>query len=283
MENNEFSAIMCLNNSRFSCSKDMARNKMIWKSEYSETQNDIQVECYSVPENECLDYFSNRVSTKVTEADGTEQLREYLSSLQATGFDSNTLLSQLEVSHLPKDWEVGECFAESVLEDNHDAMFPWSVAWDKRTTNASLPGADIVGFQDKVAPRFIFGQVKSSSEKRVPPQVVNSGSGCLKEQMRDLQHKKGARQQLIQWILPRVKGTFWEKAFSEALAKYADKNYLLVGLLVSGGRNVNEKDLTVICAEIKHTAGDGEIMLFGYYLPLDKSKWVIMIQGGIKK
>jgi hypothetical protein len=253
---------------------------MIWNIEYSDTHNNIQVEGYSASENECRNYFSNRVSGKIMEVDGAEQLREYLSELQTTGFDSSMLFSQIETSYLLKDWEVGECFAETVLEDFHGAMFPWQTAWDKRTSNASLPGADIVGLQDKNAPRFIFGQVKSSSEMRVPPQIVNSGKDCLKEQISSLRHKKNERQQLIQWLLPRVKGTDWEEAFCGALDEYADNNYLLAGLLISGGRLANEKDLTGICEEINHSVGDGDIKLLGYYLPQNKSEWVSMAKGG---
>jgi hypothetical protein len=142
-----------------------------------------------------------------------------------------------------------------------------------------LPGADIVGIHNKAAPRFIFGQVKSSSEDRVPPQVINSGSDCLKKQMHCLRHNVAERQQLVQWLLLRMRGTAWENAFNEALVKYAKKDYYLVGLLISGGRKVNSDDLTCICSDIQHTTDDGEVALFGYYLPFDKKDWGEMLQN----
>ena len=150
-----------------------------WIKQYSETVDNILVSGFSAEEADCRQYFTSRISAKVSSADGTEQLREHLAELKTTGFDSDKLFSQIEESPPVKDWEVGEIFAETVLEDEHDAMFPWETGWDKRVSLASLPGADIVGLQNKKAPRFIFGQVKSFSEKRVPPQVVNTANDCL--------------------------------------------------------------------------------------------------------
>jgi len=158
-------------------------------------------------------------------------------------------------------------------------MFPWETGWDKRTLRASLPGADIVGFQRKAAPRFIFGQVKSSSENRVPPQIVSSGDDCLKAQMYRLDHNDIERMPLIQWLLLRVKGTAWEATFKEALEKYAQKDYFLVGMLISGGRAVNAKDMTSICKDIQHDKTTGELSLFSYYIPYDKESWVDLVHG----
>jgi hypothetical protein len=250
-----------------------------WIEQYRETVSNIQASGFSAEEADCRKYFSSRISVKIAEADGVEQLRECLAEMKTTGFDTDELLSQIEAAPQSKDWEVGETVAETILEDEHDAMFPWATSWDQRTPRASLPGADIVGFQNKAAPRFIFGQVKSSSEKRIPPQVVHSSDDCLKEQMHVLQHKKSERQQLIQWLLLRVKGTPWESAFKEALGHYANKDYLLVGILISGGRSADAKDLTGICAAIQHNADDGELALLGYYLPFDKKDWVALTQG----
>lgn len=253
---------------------------MKWKTEYQKTQDTIEVKGYSVLEADCSTYFFNQVSSKIAEADGAELLRSYLSELETTGFDSGMLLKQTkDLVPAVKDWEIGEAIAETALESEHEAMFPWETGWDKRTPKASLPGADIVGFQNKTVPRFIFGQVKSSSERRVPPQIVNSGDDCMREQMYRLDHTEVERMQLIQWLLPRVKGTDWENAFNEALEKYSQKDYFLVGVLVSGGRDVNSADLTGICAGIQHNTSNGDMTLFGYYLPFDKSEWVGMLQN----
>ena len=252
---------------------------MIWKLEYKETYENIQVEGFSTSGENCKAYLANRVSSKITEADSSEQLRSHLAELETTGFNSGELFAQTIDSQLHvKDWEIGEAIAETVLEDEHEAMFPWETGWDKRTLKANLPGADIVGFQHKKAPRFIFGQVKSSSETRVPPQIINSSNDCLKNQMHHLLHKPSERMQLIAWLLLRVKGTDWMSAFKEALENYAQKDYCIVGVLVSGGRTANPKDLTGICTDIQHTNKECDMSLLGYYLPLDKEEWHRLLQ-----
>jgi len=251
---------------------------MIWKSEYKETLDDIHVEGYSVAEADCRAFFSSKVASKIVEADCAEQLRTHLEELETTGFDSSALITEMSKSTVQvKDWEIGEAIAEVVLAEEHDAIFPWETGWDKRTPRASLPGADIVGFQNKTAPRFMFGQVKSSSENRLPPQVVNSGKDCLRNQMHTLKHECAERIQLIQWLLVRAKGSAWENSFNEALERYVQEDYYLVGILISGGRAANAKDLTGICKGINHTKDSGEISLFGYYLPFDMKSWVSMV------
>ncbi|MDR1915848.1 MAG: hypothetical protein LBQ58_04650 [Synergistaceae bacterium] len=246
---------------------------MTWKIEYTKTKDNIYVGGYSSTDAYCRMYFSSRVSSKIAESDGTEHLKAHLTEMLNTGFDTSTLLLQVSESPQIKDWEVGEAFAEVVLEDEHEVMFPWETGWDKRSSKASLPGPDILGLQSKKKPRFVFGQVKSSSEKHVPPQVVNSGRDCLREQMRQLCHSFADRQQLLEWLLLRMKGTEWEPVFNEALRRYANKDYWLSGILVSGGRSANEKDLSSICVGIGHEADDGEISLLAYYLPFERSEW----------
>ena len=254
---------------------------MIWNLEYKESQSNIEVEGYSILAVECRAFMANQVSTKLIESDSAEQLRTHLTELEATGFDSSGLLTQMtEAAWQVKDWEVGEAIATTILEDEHGAMFPWETGWDKRNTKASLPGADIVGFQNKSEPRFIFGQVKSSSESRVPPQVINSSNDCLSCQMCRLAHVSTERIQLIQWLLLRVKGTSWESAFNEALERYTKDNFLLIGMLISGGRDAKPRDLTSICADIQCEERIGEISLLGYYLPFRKDSWASLVHVG---
>jgi len=253
---------------------------MNWIEQFSSINCNVHVAGFiTASEEECRQYFVDRVSAKLTESDGTEELRQHLVELETTGFDLSELLGQLESSPRAKDWEIGEAFAEIVLEDNHEAMFPWPTGFDKRTRRASLPGPDLVGLQCHAAPRFVFGQVKSSSEDRVPPQVVNSTTDCLRNQMSHLRHHSEKRQQLISWLLLRMRGTEWEDAFNEALQHYSNGDMWLVGVLVSGKRDPNERDLVNICADIKHQPGIAEIRLLGFYLPFHKDEWAHIIYG----
>lgn len=253
---------------------------MNWKLQFQSESSHIQVSGFiAASEEDCRQYFMQRVSAKIAESDGTEELRQHLIELETTGFDLGGLLGQIESSHRAKDWEIGEAFAEIALEDEHEAMFPWPTGFDKRTRKASLPGPDLVGLQRHAAPRFVFGQVKSSSEDRVPPQVVNSTEDCLCNQMSHLRHRSADRQQLVSWLLVRMRSTEWENAFNEALQRYSEGEMWLVGVLVSGKRAPVEADLTNICAEIDHQPGAAEVRLLGFYLPFHKDEWVDIIYG----
>lgn len=251
-----------------------------WKLQFQSTSCHIQVSGFiAASEEECRQYFVRRVSAKLAESDGTEELRQHLIELETTGFDLGGLLRQVENSPRAKDWEIGEAFAETALEDGYEAMFPWPTGFDKRTRKASLPGPDLVGLQRHAAPRFVFGQVKSSSENRVPPQVVNSTEDCLRNQMIQLRHRPTDRQTLVSWLLVRMRGTNWEDAFNEALKRYSKGDLWLVGVLVSGSRDPVETDLTNICAGIDHEPGKAEVHLLGFYLPFHKDEWVDVIYG----
>ncbi len=254
---------------------------MRWQSRYELENDHIQVAGFvAASEEECRQYIAQRVSAKLAEADGTEELRGHLIDLKTTGFDLGGLAGQVESAPRVRNWEIGEAFAELVLEDEHEAMFPWPTGFDKRTRKASLPGPDLVGLQRHSAPRFVFGQVKSSSEQRLPPKVVNLNDDCLRNQMRQLRHGLADQHQLIGWLLVRMRGTEWERAFNEALERYADGDLWLVGLLVSGGRDPDPRDLSGICAGIGHEPGRSEMRLFGFYLPFQKHEWVDITYGG---
>lgn len=139
---------------------------MTWQKQFHTEHSNIQVLDYlAASEVACRRYFRERVSAKLAESDGAEELRSHLVELGTTGFDLGELAQQVESSPRVKDWEIGEAFAEVVLQDEHEAMFPWPTGFDKRTPKASLPGPDLVGLYRHAAPRFIFGQVKSSSEQ----------------------------------------------------------------------------------------------------------------------
>ena len=251
-----------------------------WNLAFHSENCHIQVYGFvATSEEACREYFQRRVSAKLAESDGAEELRQHLIELETTGFDLSVLLGQVESSPRAKDWEIGEAFAEIALEDGHEAMFPWPTGFDKRTRKASLPGPDLVGLQRNAAPRFVFGQVKSSSESRVPPQVVNSTHDCLRNQMIQLRHRPADRQQLISWLLVRMRGTDWEAAFNEALNRYSEGDLWLVGVLVSGRRDPVEADLTNICDGIKHQPGEAEVQLLGFYLPFHKDEWIDIIYG----
>jgi hypothetical protein len=251
---------------------------MKWQIQYKAEKARVRIAGFLAPsEAECREYFALRVSARLAESDNTEALRENLVELESTGFNVIALREQISHPPSPKDWEIGEAFAEVALADGHEAVFPWPTGFDKRTPRSSLPGPDLVGLQRRDATRFVFGQVKSSSEQRVPPQVICSGKDCLRNQMRRLLFQPADRAQLIGWLLVRMRGTNWESEFNEALQRYAAGDLWLVGVLVSGGRPPVEGDLIDICEGIGCQTVSPDVQLLGFYVPFHKDEWVRLV------
>jgi hypothetical protein len=254
---------------------------MKWQIQYETERAHVRVAGFIVTsEAECREYFARRVAARLAENDNTEALREHLVELDATGFSLGALADQIANPPAARDWEIGEALAEVALRDGHEAMFPWPTGSDKRTPKASLPGPDLVGLQRHDAPRFVFGQVKSTSEQRVPPQVVCSTDDCLRNQMRRLLYQPANREQLIGWLLVRMRDTAWEAAFNEALQRYADGDLWLVGVLVSGNRPPAAADLVNICEGIGCQMATPDVQLLGFYLPFHKDDWAGLVAAG---
>ena len=252
-----------------------------WIQKYS--QNDGQINlagwCFE-SEDECETYLAERVKAKILQSDSTTVLQEYLVEMTDTGFNTSTLQTQIERPPKAKDWEIGEAFAEVMLEDKFEAFFPWPTSWDKRTPKASLPGPDMPGFHRKSDPIFLFGEVKSSSEVRVPPQVVNSGDDCLCKQVNRLLSSETHRQQLIGWLLVRAKdSTRWKPIFDNAMERYAAGEACICGVLVSGGREPTLEDLSLLQDAVTASAGTYNMMFLAFYLPFEKLKWVELVYG----
>jgi hypothetical protein len=75
-----------------------------------------------------------------------------------------------ENQKVPEEWRVGEALAEAYLVAHRTCKFPWPDGRDARKAGSSLPGADLVGFQQHGGTdRFAFGEVKTSGEIRYPP------------------------------------------------------------------------------------------------------------------
>lgn len=111
--------------------------------------------------------------------------------------------------------------------------FPWNMERDKRNPSSSLPGADLVGFIGKgTACRFVFGEVKSSSEKLYPPQIMSGRNNHLGHQLDNLASDLTAICQLLLWLLPRVKGNKYEEQYNQAAVSFfnsGNKNIALLG------------------------------------------------------
>jgi hypothetical protein len=197
--------------------------------------------------------------------------RSLLESVPNTEFDSAEVKRILEDVRKPENWRVGEAIAESYLVHHRDCTFPWPDGRDERKSGSSLPGADLVGFEhDGGTDRFVFGEVKTSSDHAYPPGAMYGRTG-LKQQLEDLRDNVRLRDDLVMYLFHRAKNASWKSRFICAYTRYNsnNKDVKLFGLLV---RDVqpHKDDLNIrVIKLIKGCLSPMAIELLAIYLPVD--------------
>jgi hypothetical protein len=174
-------------------------------------------------------FLSKDVAARLHDAEGAEDFETHLRGLASTDFARDGLAAIL-AADIPeeRDWAVGEAIAEAHLQQAHNLVWPWNMERDKRTPRASLPGADLVGFQVQGnAVRLALGEVKTSRDPNAPPNVMN-GRGGMKHQIDELAHRLVAR--LLRWLQPRCKGTKHQASFDAAVTLLLESDNCAVAL-----------------------------------------------------
>jgi hypothetical protein len=215
--------------------------------EYEREDQQVTWQGVSFSEEDGFDAFiTDDVASRLHDEEGAQELETHLRSLATTGFARENL-SQILESEIPeiRDWAVGEAMAEAYLMRQYDVTWPWNMERDKRTPKASLPGADLVGFEtDSENVRLVLGEVKTSSEEKFPPGVMNGRSG-MKHQIDKLAANLSIIYQLIKWLWPRCKGNTHETSFNKAVGFFirsGNKAIALFGILIRD-TEPNELDL----------------------------------------
>lgn len=210
---------------------------MTWQAAYQSGQDCVSWQGHCAQDGDAFDAFlQGPVAARLHDAAGHAALTEHLRGLSLTGMGQEAL-EEVLAAEVPetRDWAAGEALAEAVLEAQHDVVLPWNTERDKRNPFASLPGADIVGFQrDGESHRLALGEVKCSSEIQSPPQVMSGRSG-MTHQLDTLATNLATLCQLLKWLLPRVKGTEHEAAFNNACTRYFNsgkRDLVLFGVLI---------------------------------------------------
>ncbi len=156
---------------------------------------------------------------------------------------------------------------------------------DARNPKGNKTGADLVGFIEIDGDvLFLFGEVKTSSEHKSPPQVMTNPSG-IEKQLKDLYYDSQKRLILISYIRNKIRlsaSSNFEQDFKNAIKSYYRRNsqkYLLYGVLVRDTKP-NEKDVESsfdkLKVEILEPTG---LKLLAVYLPISKEKWLNIING----
>jgi hypothetical protein len=184
--------------------------------------------CYTAEELDSVLHGS--VGALARDDAGVERLTDFLAGVTDTEFKSDALREVFDSRPQLEDWRVGEVIAEAYLADHRRCFFPWTTARDLRNAKASLPGSDLVGFQEtnEVANphRFVFGEVKTSNDSAVPPNVMYGRHG-LKLQLEELRDSKPTRQTLFLYLGWRaLAGAPWAALYRHAAARYlADSTF----------------------------------------------------------
>ncbi|WP_205900895.1 hypothetical protein [Pseudomonas viridiflava] len=191
----------------------------------------------SIVDNDVFGAFLKaEVAARLQDEDGTADFTHHLSSLASTGFAQDSLQAILGARQgEERAWAIGEALAEAWLTKEHNVIWPWNMERDKRTPRASLPGADLVGFQiDGGKTRLVLGEVKSSSEISTPPNVMTGRKG-MTQQLENLVSDLGLLHTLLRWLQPRCKGSNAEPHFNAAiksLLESGNREMVLFGVLV---------------------------------------------------
>lgn len=210
---------------------------------------DRQVDWYgvSMADGDAFDTFMTRdAASRLNDTEGSAAFEAHLRGLANTGF-ARASLDAILAAQTPeeRDWAVGEAVAEAYLSREHQITWPWNMQRDKRHPNASLPGADLVGFQINGGDvRLALGEVKTSTDADTPPGVMN-GRGGMIHQIDTLANNLSLIHQLLRWMLPRCKGTEHEPSFNTAIGLFlnsGNKAVALFGVLVRDTQS-NELDL----------------------------------------
>lgn len=205
---------------------------------YEDREQEVCWQGYNLLDNDAFNSFmTENVAVRLNDEKGFSEFKSHLQSLSLTGFGKSSLAAVLEAS-IPeeRDWSVSEALAEAWLNERYKVIWPWNMERDKRNANASLPGADLIGFLVKGTEyRLLLGEVKSSTEKKYPPQVMSGRSGHMGHQIDNLANNLGTISQILKWLFPRCKGTEFEPVCKASLTLYfnsGNKAVSLFGVLI---------------------------------------------------
>ena len=200
---------------------------------------------------------------------GSAIVREILGHLGETKFATDQIAERVTSQSPSPSWRVGEAIAEVYLTDWRNCLFPWPMSRDARRSGASLPGADLVGLTTgKTGERFVFGEIKTSSQATYPPGVMYGSSG-LRQQLEDLQDSVSIREVLVRYLAVRSEHAPWRDRFLGAVSHYlADRSDVrLYGVLI---RDVPPDSLDLhasVSSLANNCSGTMQVELLSIYLP----------------
>jgi len=198
--------------------------------------------------------------------------------MATTGMATQFVENLLRAVPGEKSWAVGDALAECILanDETREICWPWNFVRDRRTPRASLPGADLVGFCKEGGSVFLlFGEVKASSDKSTPPNVMN-GSGGLAWQLKGEATRLDIQHALLIWLRTRCYSDKHRELYRAAIDRYVEslgKDILLVGILLRDTAP-NELDVAARARDLADNLGSPtRIEIAAWYLPIPIKDW----------
>lgn len=240
----------------------------------------------SVTETECLEHLQGPVKDNLIDREEREDTLEKLRALQFdTGFRASEQLL-IDIQTLESDeideriFRVGEAYAEIILEEHFSCRFHWNELRDARNPKGNKTGADLVGFIEIDREiLFLFGEVKTSSEDRRPPQVMTYSDG-IEKQLLDLYNNPSKRLILISYLKNKAKLFPDDHQFkidlNEGIKSYYSEHnkYQLIGVLVRDIES-NERDILPSYDRLKRDIlGPIGLKLLALYVPINSNDWL---------
>ena len=252
---------------------------------YRDTQGQVEWHGLHWEDEDAFDAFLvGGVADRLNDADGSDDFETHVRALASTGFARESF-DALAAAAIPeeRDWAIGEAIAEAHLQETRDVTWPWNMERDKRTPRASLPGADLVGFQSRDGEvRLALGEVKTSSDPNAPPNVMN-GRGGMTHQLEALASDLALIGQLLKWLQPRCKGTEHQLSFDSAvslLLSSGNRALVLFGVLIRDTAP-DERDLRSRARRLAVSLQDPtSCHLVALYLPCQIADLPARLPGG---
>jgi hypothetical protein len=244
----------------------------------------------SFNEDETRLVLTGKVKDNLLDKPQRSNMLNHLETLkQDTGFEkSETLLQDIKALQNQtvdvQDFRIGEASAEVILGEHFNCRFYWNELRDARNPKGNKTGADLVGFieiENEVL--FLFGEVKTSSEEKHPPQVMTNPDG-IEKQLKDLYQDPEKRRILISYLQNKISisdNNFFQDDFNNAIKNYYKPTgtYVLYGVLIRDTHPEEDdvkKSYEKIKTEILEPCG---LNLLAIYIPFKKEDWLNIING----
>ncbi len=224
---------------------------------YQKDNNRFSINGYSFTDND-IENSAQIVADICFDNSGKNKFESFMNTLSDTGFSPPKTQSLT-----PKDWQVGEGFAEAYITAHASCSFPWSNNRDLKNPSSSLTGADLVGYHKG---NFAFGEVKTSKEKNTPPQVTSKKSDGLNTQLNNLCSNNDLRWVLVQYLFHRQDDSIEYKNACKAYFE-SKNNFYVFGVLIRCTQPTID-DWKYLDKNLQVHKND-RVSLIALYLPVD--------------